>query len=586
MIETSEMRQNGHASFGQVIGRDVGKELLLIKKKAAEELRAIEHGAVVLKDKAKDEFRVIGRHAKDALHKVGDAVKRTGGGNGAGIGIVESVEVASGKAATVKKTAKAKKEAKAAVIPSRKLGKKGASLPKNKGNPDASYDPIKGPFLDPTVVPRDTRRFFRSIRDEKYETIEHPGNPSESMEVPKFFSPDPKVHRWHPTDDLLTRKEADSMFGHKSPWGDPTVYVAIASYRDWQCRYTVESIFGRAKFPERIRVAVVDQIAKGDDKCSAPIKPCFEDQEQALCKYSDRIDVFQMDAKLAVGPVFARHLGHRMYRGEYFAMQVDAHVTFVQGWDQDIIGQWTAAGNEMAVLSTYLTDVQGSIDENGHSLRNTRPIMCNTDFEGGKNKYLRHKSQPEGFPGILGSPQLEPYWAAGFSFSRGHFVTVVPYDQHLPMIFQGEEISITVRGWTQGYDFYAFERSVVFHMYATGANAEKRHKVKLFWENGSIYGKTEQPAMKRLLGIIGLKPELKEDEYSIKDLDLYGLGTHRKPSQFYKLIGIDVQKKVTEQHLCNFVTSGQMHHMFTPKIRKDGMGIDYEGIDYHFVDRH
>lgn len=104
-----------------------------------------------------------------------------------------------------------------------------------------------------------------------------------------------------------------------------------------------------------------------------------------------------MDAELAVGPVFARHIGHRLYRGEYYAMQSDAHVTFTRGWDVDIISQQEATGDEMAVLSTYLTDIEGSIDKNGNSLRKTRPIMCNTEYEGGaQGKHLRHLSQPEG----------------------------------------------------------------------------------------------------------------------------------------------------------------------------------------------
>jgi [Skp1-protein]-hydroxyproline N-acetylglucosaminyltransferase len=80
-----------------------------------------------------------------------------------------------------------------------------------------------------------------------------------------------------------------------------------------------------------------------------------------------------MDAPLSVGPVFARHIGYRMYRGEYYATQSDAHVTFTTNWDIDIISQLEATHDEMAVLSTYLTDVQGSIDDKtGKSLRNTR----------------------------------------------------------------------------------------------------------------------------------------------------------------------------------------------------------------------
>jgi hypothetical protein len=42
-------------------------------------------------------------------------------------------------------------------------------------------------------------------------------------------------------------------------------------------------------------------------------------------------------------------------RGEYFAMQSDAHVAFVRDWDAEIIEQWHSAKNEMAILSNYLS---------------------------------------------------------------------------------------------------------------------------------------------------------------------------------------------------------------------------------------
>ena len=60
---------------------------------------------------------------------------------------------------------------------------------------------------------------------------------------------------------------------------------------------------------------------------------------------------------------------------------------------------------------------------------------CNTDFVGGGElAFLKHDQQPEGEPGIHGTPTIEPYWAAGFSFARAHFVVNVPYDQYLPMV--------------------------------------------------------------------------------------------------------------------------------------------------------
>ena len=231
-----------------------------------------------------------------------------------------------------------------------------------------------------------------------------------------------------------------------------TIFVAVASYRDWQCSRTVESAFKRATYPERIRVAVVDQIRIGlDSPCSVPPNgTCDIQPDQAACKYKSQIDYFTVDAELSVGPVFARHLGNRLYRGEYFAVQSDAHVEFTNGWDTEIIEQWHSAKNEMAILSTYLSGVEDHIDlETGNRTSLSRPIMCQSDFEGsGVNKHLRHGQQPEGIPYIHDMPTLHPFWAAGFSFGRGHFVVNVPYDQHLPGIFQGEEISIGLRGFS------------------------------------------------------------------------------------------------------------------------------------------
>lgn len=442
-----------------------------------------------------------------------------------------------------------------------------------------------------------------SIRNEEgmFEDIPHIGyaymGKDVKMTVPRFWADDPvAIHQ----NKLMSRERALSIGtcitpdpktgsntrGDKCPLPERTIFVAIASYRDWQCRDTVTSILQAASHPERVRVAVVDQIVDGiDGSCDVPHVPCSNDPNQPICLYKNQIDVFQMDAQLAVGPVFARHIGHRLYRGEYYAMQSDAHVTFTKGWDDDIISQMEATGDEMAVLSTYLTDIENSIDpKTGLSLRHTRPIMCNTEYEGGpQGKHLRHLSQPEGIPDIHGMPQLQPYWAAGYSFSRGHFVATTPYDMYQPMIFQGEEMSIGLRGFTIGYDYFAPERSVCFHSYAKGGNEDKRNKVPHFWEHAKDFSGTGVKAMKRLLGIVNMNPEVPRSEWDHTDEAKYGLGGARETSKFYEVIGIDVVKKTTQRHLCQFVHN-KMHKMFMKFLRPDGMGIDYDKIDFKWVD--
>ena len=55
----------------------------------------------------------------------------------------------------------------------------------------------------------------------------------------------------------------------------------------------------------------------------------------------------------------------------------------------------------------------------------TTPVMCKSEFTG--DGLLRHLSAMEIYPPFGPSPVLHPFWAAGISFSRGHFVARVPY---------------------------------------------------------------------------------------------------------------------------------------------------------------
>ena len=84
-----------------------------------------------------------------------------------------------------------------------------------------------------------------------------------------------------------------------------------------------------------------------------------------------------------------------------------------------------------------------------------------------------------------------------------------------------------------------------------------------------------------------MNPEIDRKEWDHTEESKYGLGGVRTPEQFYSTFGIDVVHKRTEQHLCRFVESGIMHNKFTPFLRKDGMGIDYDAPEvatYKFVD--
>jgi hypothetical protein len=150
---------------------------------------------------------------------------------------------------------------------------------------------------------------------------------TETIAVPKFWNP-PEYgangvrgflgnngHRF------MTRDEAELLGSIDPKSGKETIFVSVASYRDPECSQTVESIFAQAKYPYRIRVAVVDQVVESEDpKCTQPNVSCDQDPSQILCQFAGLIDVYQLPAILSVGPVFARHLAHRMVRNRIGAM--------------------------------------------------------------------------------------------------------------------------------------------------------------------------------------------------------------------------------------------------------------------------
>ena len=74
---------------------------------------------------------------------------------------------------------------------------------------------------------------------------------------------------------------------------------------------------------------------------------------------------------------------------------------------------------------------------------------------------------------ILEYPAFAPFTAAGYFVAHSGFLKEVPFDPFLPWIFMGEEIIMSTRLWTSGYDIFSPPRSVVGHMYV------RRHKPKV-----------------------------------------------------------------------------------------------------------
>eukprot|EP00471_Norrisiella_sphaerica_P011907 CAMPEP_0184500582 /NCGR_PEP_ID=MMETSP0113_2-20130426/45246_1 /TAXON_ID=91329 /ORGANISM="Norrisiella sphaerica, Strain BC52" /LENGTH=553 /DNA_ID=CAMNT_0026889003 /DNA_START=222 /DNA_END=1883 /DNA_ORIENTATION=- len=355
--------------------------------------------------------------------------------------------------------------------------------------------------------------------------------------------------------------------------GLPTIFVSVASFRDHRCTGTLLSLFERAKFPRRIFVGVVQQnsaLSDYDKHCVRTERKCTESPGQTLCKYARQIRVHMVQAEESLGPTFGRHRADRLYRGETYALQIDAHSTMLKDWDVHAIEQHKRTGNEYAVMTNYPSDVS-AIDANGHAKMGTTPMMCKSHFE---REMLRFDSNPEiQVPARLhGSPVLQPFWGAGASFSKGHRIVRVPYDCCLSMMFTGEEISMATRMWTNGYDLYTFHHSVIYHQYL---NSPGDKRPPMFWDNQSSHQNDAQKSINRVKMLLGISQP--PGTYWDQDIEKYGLGDKRPVSKYFRLFGIDFARRIVKDN-CPIVTSFQLHDKMIRHLRPDGKGIDYSNV--------
>mmetsp|Transcript_112 Transcript_112/g.177 ORF Transcript_112/g.177 Transcript_112/m.177 type:complete len:165 (+) Transcript_112:3-497(+) len=144
------------------------------------------------------------------------------------------------------------------------------------------------------------------------------------------------------------------------------------------------------------------------------------------------------------------------------------------------------------------------------------------------------------------TPRFAPFIAAGMFFTHGSFLGDIPFDPLMPWIFMGEEILLSLRFWTNGWDIFSPKKNVLTHYYV------RRHKPK-FWETvGRVFGRPgihnpiQLKVMDRVKNILGY-PETHDDIVYPPTLlaykDLYGVGNKRRMDHFYSMVGIDTQTK-------------------------------------------
>ncbi len=280
------------------------------------------------------------------------------------------------------------------------------------------------------------------------------------------------------------------------------IFVQIASYRDRDLPNTINSALSTARDPGNLRFGICWQY---DDVSFTDLDPWLPDPRFRISQH------YYEDSR---GCCWARNITNSLYRDERFTLQIDAHTRFAPGWDAQYRQMLTSVDSDKPLLTTYPAPFE-TVDGSEH-LNTDRGIQKLTLGRIRRNLTTLLKTTP-----VETSEYCvpSPFIAAGQIFTLGRFCEEVEYDPEL--YFDGEEIALSARAYTSGYDFYCPNVDVIWHRY--------QHAMPLHWSDHQ-HQENNETAMNRLCMLL-----LGEHD----QLGRYGLGNARSLAEYEQYCGID-----------------------------------------------
>ena len=303
---------------------------------------------------------------------------------------------------------------------------------------------------------------------------------------------------------------------------DSKIFIQVASYRDPQLIPTINSIIENAKYPENLVFGIARQFNEGDG---------FDDLSQF--GNDERFRVLNIPYEEAQGVCWARHLVQQLYKDEEYTMQIDSHMRFEPNWDEEfilMIKQLQEKGHSKPLLTGYVSSFDPDIYPKG---RTQEPWRMSFDrfIPEGTIFFL-----PESIPNWknLTEPVPARFYSAHFCFTLGQFSKEV---QHNPeMYFHGEEMSITVRAYTHGYDLFHPHKVLIYHEYTR--KGRTKH-----WDDHRDWGQSNNNShsiYRKLFGMDGTPQEGHDGPF--------GFGSVRTVRDYEKYAGILFEQRAVQEY--------------------------------------
>jgi hypothetical protein len=321
-----------------------------------------------------------------------------------------------------------------------------------------------------------------------------------------------------------------------------------------------------AKRPKNIVIGVARQFHPEDG---------FDD----LSKYEKdkRFRILNIPYTESKGVCWARHQVQQLYGGEEYTLQIDSHMRFEKNWDDEMIKmikQLQKKGHKKPLLTGYVSSFDPENDPAGRVTEPWRMVFDRFTPEG-VVFFL-----PETIPGWkeMKEPIPARFYSAHYCFTLGEFSTKVQHDPEF--YFHGEEISISVRAYTHGYDLFHPHKVLVWHEYTRKGRTKQ-------WDDDKEWHLRNTACHIKNRQLLGVDGETFNGDYS------EWFGTERTVQDYEKYAGIRFETRGIQQETIdkkyppntyNFETEQDWKNSFST-IFKHCIDINYVSVpekDYEY----
>ena len=305
------------------------------------------------------------------------------------------------------------------------------------------------------------------------------------------------------------------------------ILIHLPAYREPELVPTIKSALENAEFPERLVFGICRQFNPEDG---------FDNVDEFRNDKRFKIkDIPYLEAK---GLPYARAvINEELLDDEEFVVQLDSHHRFSKNWDSTLI-EWyytLKADGHNPLICGYLPYYNPFKDP---EQRVQEPWLSEAaSFYPHGTIFIR----PTGIPNWreLDKPFPARFLSGHFAFGPNKWAKDVKHDPNI--FFSGEELNLSVRSFTHGYDLFHPHRTIIWH-----ATMREERSGMLVWDDQSKRGEsmwhTQQDiGRSRIRQLIGV-------EEGGHDLTGYELGTVRTVRDYEKYAGIHFKRKSFQKH--------------------------------------